>query len=110
MHNLEAVVELAKAGMTYEQISDLLTKTSQDEPKPEPKPEPEEPEDKEDEPKPEPKEPEQKDPEPDYKKMYEESQKALQAAQKANRQKEETQSKPKSAEEQLVDIFADAFF
>lgn len=110
MHNLEAIVELAKAGMTYEQITDLLNTTSQDEQEPEPKPEPEEPESMGDEPKPEPEEPEQKDPEPDYKKMYEESQKALQAAQKANRQKEESQTKPKSAEEQLVDIFADAFF
>ena len=109
MHNLEAIVELAKAGMTYEQITDLLSKTSQETQEPEPKPEPEEPVIKEDEPNPEPKEPEP-DPELDYKKMYEESQKALQAAQKANRAKEETHNQPKSAEDQLVDIFADAFF
>lgn len=109
MHNLEAIVELAKTGMTYEQITDLLNRTSQDEPEPEPKPEPDKPAPKEDEPNPEPKESEP-EPEPDYKKLYEESQKALQAAQKANRAKEETQSKPKSAQEQLVDIFADAFF
>lgn len=109
MHNLEAIVELAKAGMTYEQITDLLNHTNQEEPEPEPKPEPDEPASKGNEPNPEPKEPEP-EPEPDYKKMYEESQKALQAAQKANRAKEETQNKPKSAEDQLVDIFADAFF
>lgn len=109
MHNLEAIVELAKAGMTYEQITDLLNRTNQEEPEPEPKPEPDEPASQGNEPNPEPKEPEP-EPEPDYKKMYEESQKALQAAQKANRAKEETQSKPKSAEDQLVDIFADAFF
>lgn len=109
MHNLEAIVELAKAGMSYEQITDLLNRTSQDEREPEPKPEPEEPAQKEDEPKPEPNEPEQ-EPEPDYKKLYEDSQKALQAAQKANRAKEETQVTQKSAEEQIIDIFADAFF
>lgn len=109
MHNLEAIVELAKAGMTYEQITDLLSRTNQEEPEPEPKPEPDEPVNEVSEPNPEPKEPEP-EPEPDYKKMYEESQKALQAAQKANRQKEETQAKPKSAEDQLIDIFADAFF
>lgn len=109
MHNLEAIVELAKTGMTYEQITDLLNRTSQEDPEPEPKPEPDEPESKGNEPSPEPSEPEP-EPEPDYKKMYEESQKALQAAQKANRAKEETQTKPKSAEDQLVDIFADAFF
>lgn len=109
MHNLEAIVELAKAGMTYEQITELLNRTNQDEPEPEPKPEPVEPDQNTDEPKPEPSEPEP-EPEPDYKKLYEESQKALQQAQKANRAKEETQSKPKSAEDQLVDIFADAFF
>ena len=106
MHNLEAIVELAKQGMTYEQIKDLI---SQDEPKPEPKPEPNEPDPEDPGAGPEPKEPENNDPEPDYKKLYEQSQKDLKAAQDLNKkQNQETQEK--TEEDQLVDLFCDMFF
>lgn len=109
MHNLEAIVELAKTGMTYEQIKDLMSHTNQDEPKPEPKPEPNEPEPADPGNGPEPEEPEKEDPEPDYKKLYEQSQKDLKAAQALNKRQNE-EAPEKSEEDQLVDLFCDMFF
>lgn len=109
MHNLEAIVELAKQGMTYDQITDLLNRTSQDEPKPEPKPEPEEPEPTDPGAGPEPEEPENEDPEPDYKKLYEQSQKDLKAAQDLNK-KQNNETQEKSEEEKLTDLFTELYF
>ena len=109
MHNLEAIVELAKAGMTYEQITDLLNKTSQDEPNPEPKPEPNEPEPTDPGAGPEPEEPENNDPEPDYKSLYEQSQKDLKAAQDLNK-KQNNETQEKSEEEKLTDLFTELYF
>lgn len=106
MHNLEAIVELAKQGMTYEQIKDLI---SQDEPKDEPKPEPKEPEPEDPGAGPEPNEPEKEDPEPDYKSLYEQSQKDLKAAQELNK-KQNQETQVKTEEDQLVDLFCDMFF
>lgn len=110
MHNLEAIVELAKQGMTYEQIKDLITVQSQDEPKDEPKPEPNEPDTEDPGAGPEPNEPENNDPEPDYKKLYEQSQKDLKAAQDLNKkQNNETQTE-KSEDEKLADLFTELYF
>lgn len=109
MHNLEAIVELAKQGMTYEQIKDLMNQGGQDEPKPEPKPEPNEPDPEDPGAGPEPKEPENKDPEPDYKSLYEQSQKDLKAAQELNK-KQNQETQVKTEEDQLVDLFCDMFF
>ena len=67
------------------------------EPEPEPKPEPEP------EPKPEPK-PEQK-PEPDYKKMYEDTLKKLDALQKANQRQPVEEHK-----DTVNDIIREAFY
>ena len=65
------ILDLARQGYKPSDIRELLSMT---EPEPEPKPEPEP------EPKPEPK----PEPEPDYKKMYEDTLKKLEALQKAN--------------------------
>lgn len=109
MNYLEVIMELAKQGMTYEQIKDLMSQQSQDEPKDEPKPEPKEPDPEDPGAGPEPEEPENTDPEPDYKKLYEQSQKDLKAAQDLNKmQNNETQVK--TEEDQLVDLFCDMFF
>ena len=109
MHNLEVIVELAKQGMTYDQIKDLMTTTSQDEPKDEPKPEPNDPEPEDPVTGPEPEEPEKEDPEPDYKSLYEQSQKDLKAAQELNK-KQNQETQVKTEEDQLVDLFCDMFF
>lgn len=106
MHNLEAIVELAKQGMTYEQIKDLM---SQDEPKPEPKPEPKEPDPEDPGAGSEPNEPENNDPEPDYKNLYEQSQKDLRAAQELNK-KQNNETQEKSEEEKLTDLFTELYF
>ena len=106
MHNLEAIVELAKQGMTYEQIKDLI---SQDEPKDEPKPEPKEPEPEDPGAGPEPDEPETQDPEPDYKSLYEQSQKDLKAAQDLNK-KQNNETQEKSEDEKLTDLFTELYF
>lgn len=109
MHNLEAIVELAKQGMTYDQIKDLITMQSQDEPKDEPKPETNEPEPADPGAGPEPEEPKEKDPEPDYKKLYEQSQKDLKAAQDLNK-KQNNETQEKSEEEKLADLFTELYF
>lgn len=106
MNYLEVIMELAKQGMTYEQIKDLMSQQSQDEPKNEPKPEPKEPEPEDPVAGPEP---ENKDPEPDYKSLYEQSQKDLRAAQDLNK-KQNQETQVKTEEDQLVDLFCDMFF
>lgn len=112
MHNLEVIVELAKQGMTYDQIKDLITMQSQDEPKDEPEnndPEPNEPEPTDPGAGPEPEEPENNDPEPDYKSLYEQSQRDLRAAQDLNK-KQNNETQEKSEEEKLTDLFTELYF
>lgn len=110
MHYLEVAVELAKQGMTYEQIKDLMSQLGQDEPNPEPKPEPEEPDPEDPGAGAEPKEPEKSDPEPDYKALYEQSQKDLKAAQELNKKQNNETHDEKSEEEKLADLFTELYF
>ena len=109
MNYLEVIMELAKQGMTYEQIKDLMSQQSQDEPKDEPKPEPKEPDPEDPGAGPEPEEPENNDPEPDYKSLYEQSQKDLKAAQELNK-KQNNETQEKSEEEKLIDLFTELYF
>ena len=99
------ILDLARQGYKPSDIRELLS--MEIEPKPEPKPEPEhEPEPKpepEPEPKPEP-EPEQK-PEPDYKKMYKDTLKKLDALQKANQRQPVEEHK-----DTVNDIIREAFY
>lgn len=94
--NIKDIIALAKAGYKPGEIKELLELAV---PEPEPEPEPKK------EPEPEQKEPEQKEPEPDYKAMYEESQKKLLAAQKANQR----QPLDIPEEKTLADILKDVF-
>ena len=85
--NIKDIIALAKAGYKPGEIKELLELAV---PEPEPEKEPE---------------PEQKEPEPDYKAMYEESQKKLLAAQKANQR----QPLDIPEEKALADILKDVF-
>lgn len=87
--NIKDIIALAKAGYKPGEIRELLELAV-----PEPEPPKEEPE-------PEP----EKEPEPDYKAMYEESQKKLLAAQKANQR----QPLDIPEEKALADILKDVF-
>lgn len=87
--NIKDIIALAKAGYKPGEIKELL-ELAVPEPEPEKEPEPE---------------PEQKEPEPDYKAMYEESQKKLLAAQKANQR----QPLDIPEEKALADILKDVF-
>ena len=87
--NIKDIIALAKAGYKPGEIKELLELAVPD-PEPEKAPEPEQ------------KEPE---PEPDYKAMYEESQKKLLAAQKANQR----QPVDVPEEKALADILKDVF-
>ena len=91
------ILDLARQGYKPSDIRELLS--MEIEPKPEPKPEPEH----EPEPKPEP-EPEQK-PEPDYKKMYKDTLKKLDALQKANQRQPVEEHK-----DTVNDIIREAFY
>lgn len=102
------ILDLARQGYKPSDIRELLSMTEPDtkpepepetEPKPEPEPEPEP------EPKPEPKPEPEPETELDYKKMYEDTLKRLDALQKAN------QRKPLDHHEDTVDnIIRDAFY
>ena len=95
------ILDLARQGYKPSDIRELLSMDTEPEPKPEPEPEPEP--DPDPDPKPEP-DPEPK-PEPDYKKMYEDTLKRLDALQKAN------QRQPLDHKEDTVDnIIRDAFY
>ena len=85
------ILDLARQGYKPSDIRELLS--MEIEPKPEPEPEP----------KPEPK-PEQK-PEPDYKKMYEDTLKKLDALQKANQRQPVEEHK-----DTVNDIIREAFY
>lgn len=89
--NIKDIIALAKAGYKPGEIKELLELAV-----PEPEPPKEEPA-----PEPEP----EKEPEPDYKAMYEESQKKLLAAQKANQR----QPLDIPEEKALTDILKDVF-
>lgn len=89
--NIKDIIALAKAGYKPGEIKELLElavpePTADPEPAADPEPEP-------------------KEPEPDYKAMYEESQKKLLAAQKANQR----QPVDVPEEKALADILKDVF-
>lgn len=90
---LTDLIALAKAGYKPGEIKELLALEPAAPPEPEKK-----------DPEPDP-EPEEKEPEPDYKKLYEESQKKLKAAQKANIKQPVEQPEDKSLEDLIRDIF-----
>ena len=87
---IKDILDFAKAGYKPSDVKELMALA--------------EPEQKE----PEQKEPEQKEPDvPDYKKLYEESQKKLKAAQKANTQQNlASNEKEVTAEDILTDLAA----
>ena len=90
--NIKDIIALAKAGYKPGEIKELLELAV-----PDPEPEKNDPE-------PDP-EPENKDPEPDYKAMYEESQKKLLAAQKANQRQQVDVPEEKTLADILKDVF-----
>lgn len=90
--NIKDIIALAKAGYKPGEIKELLELAV-----PDPEPEKKDPE-------PDP-EPERKDPEPDYKAMYEESQKKLLAAQKANQRQQVDVPEEKALADILKDVF-----
>ena len=89
----EDLIAFAKAGYKPADVKELLEmqiESNQPDPEPEPTPEPE----------PEP------EPEPDYKKLYEESQVKLKEAQKANVNRDVSNSGDNSSDEDIVnDLF-----
>ena len=97
----EDLIAFAKDGYKPADVKELLEmqiESNQPDPEPEPTPEPEP------EPTPEP-EPEP-EPEPDYKKLYEESQVKLKEAQKANVNRDVSNSGDNSSDEDIVnDLF-----
>lgn len=90
--NIKDIIALAKAGYKPGEIKELLELAV-----PDPEPEKKDPE-------PDP-EPEKKDTEPDYKAMYEESQKKLLAAQKANQRQQVDVPEEKALADILKDVF-----
>ena len=97
---IKDILDFAKAGYKPSDVKELMALAEPEQKEPEQK----EPEQKE----PEQKEPEQKEPDvPDYKKLYEESQKKLKAAQKANTQQNlASNEKEVTAEDILTDLAA----
>lgn len=102
------ILDLARQGYKPSDIRELLSMTEPEpEQKPEPKPETEPEPKPETEPEPEPKpetEPEP-EPKPDYKKMYEDTLKRLDALQKANQRQPVEEHK-----DNVNDIIRDAFY
>ena len=90
------ILDLARQGYKPSDIRELLSMT---EPETEPKPEPDTEPKPETEPEPEPK------PEPDYKKMYEDTLKRLDALQKANQRQPVEEHK-----DNVNDIIREAFY
>ena len=102
------ILDLARQGYKPSDIRELLSMTEPEpEQKPETKPEPEQkPEPKpETEPEPEPKPETEPETEPDYKKMYEDTLKKLDALQKANQRQPVEEHKYN-----VNDIIRDAFY
>ena len=98
----EDLITFAKAGYKPAEVKELLElqiENNQPEPEPTPEPEPEPTPEPEPEPEPTP------EPEPDYKKLYEESQKALKEAQEANVRKDASKSDDKSDEDIVNELF-----
>ena len=99
------ILDLARQGYKPSDIKELLSIEHEPDPDPEPKPEPEPDPEPKPEPEPEPEPDPEPEPKPDYKKLYEEAMRKLDALQKANQRQQIEEH-----EDTVDDIIRDVFY